>query len=421
MRRMREYSLAVSLLLASALSAQTVRREVPDLDFARLERNRIVFQGDSSAFEKAFARMDAAVLSGSGDFRIMHIGGSHVQAGTLTRTLRNNLLALREGSDGGRGMVFPFTAAKTNTPSSYRSRYEGEWTSVKNIKRDLPLRLGLTGMAVSTADSTALVRIVLKARNATGLDPDFSFDKVDVLGYPVEGERFPVVVLDSGDTLKGTRSEEASLWSFALPEPQDSVTVAVAGSGGELTLTGIYLDNPSSGITLTGIGVNGAAVPSYLRCEDFERDLRMINPDLVIFAIGINDASGNNFSIEEFVARYKSLVARVRAVNPDCALLFVTNNDSFRRVRRRVYAVNRNGLAAEKAFLRLGSECGGGVWDLFDIMGGLGSMKKWEEAGLAKRDKIHFTDEGYTILGNLLYNALMVKYIEHLRRKTWPD
>ena len=351
----------------------------------------------------------------------MHIGGSHVQAGTLTRTLRNNLLALREGSDGGRGMVFPFTAAKTNTPSSYRSRYEGEWTSVKNIKRDLPLRLGLTGMAVSTADSTALVRIVLKARNATGLDPDFSFDKVDVLGYPVEGERFPVVVLDSGDTLKGTRSEEASLWSFALPEPQDSVTVAVAGSGGELTLTGIYLDNPSSGITLTGIGVNGAAVPSYLRCEDFERDLRMVNPDLVIFAIGINDASGNNFSIEEFVARYKSLVARVRAVNPDCALLFVTNNDSFRRVRRRVYAVNRNGLAAEEAFLRLGSECGGGVWDLFDIMGGLGSMKKWEEAGLAKRDKIHFTEEGYTILGNLLYNALMVKYIEHLRRRTWPD
>ena len=65
-------------------------------------------------------------------------------------------------------------------------------------------------------------------------------------------------------------------------------------------------------------------------------------------------------------------------------------------------------------------EYGGGFWDLFDIMGGLESMKKWEEAGLARRDKIHFTDEGYAIIGDLLYNALMDKYIEHLRSKRWP-
>ncbi len=420
MRIKRAYSLALAMALVPVISAQTVRREVPDLDFARFDRDRIVFLGDSSAFGKAFTRMDAA-LSGSGDFRILHIGGSHAQAGTFTRRLRNNLLSLREGLDGGRGMVFPFTAAKTNTPSSYRSRYEGVWTPVKNTTRALSLRLGLTGMAVTTSDSTAYVRIVLKARNATAEDPDFYFDKVDVLGYPIEGERFPVVVLDSGDILKGTRLEEASLWSFALPAPQDSVTVAVAGSGGELALTGIYLDKPSPGISVTEIGVNGAAVPSYLRCEDLERDLRIVNPDLVIFAIGINDASGKNFSKEDFIAKYKSLVARVRSVNPDCALLFVTNNDSYKRVRRRVYAVNRNGLAAEEAFLKLAEDCGGGVWDLFDIMGGLESMRKWEEAGLAKRDKIHFTEEGYSLLGDLLYNALMAKYIEHLRRRTWPD
>lgn len=421
MMMIRAYSLALTLLLVTTLSAQTVRREVPDLEFARLDRNRIVFLGDSSAFEKAFAKMDAAALSGTGDFRIMHIGGSHAQAGTLTRQLRNDLLSLRKGSDGGRGMVFPFTAAKTNTPSSYRSRYEGAWTPVKNLTRDLPLRLGLTGMAVTTSDSTAFVRIVLKARNATAEDPDFSFDKVDVLGYPIEGERFPVVVLDSGDTLKGTRVEEKALWSFALPAPQDSVTVAVAGSGGQLALTGIYLDNPSTGITVSEIGVNGAAVPAFLRCEDLERDLRLVNPDLVIFAIGINDASGKNFTKEDFIARYKILMSRIRSVNPDCALLFVTNNDSYKRVRRRVYAVNRNGLTAEEAFIKLAEDCGGGVWDLFDIMGGLESMKKWEAAGLAKRDKIHFTEEGYSLLGDLLYNALMEKYIEHLRRRTWLD
>ena len=184
-------------------------------------------------------------------------------------------------------------------------------------------------------------------------------------------------------------------------------------------MTGIYLDNSSEGITVTGIGVNGAALPSYLRCEDFERDLKMVNPDMVILAIGVNDASGKNFSQDEFIARYKVLIQKVRAVNPDCALLFVSNNDTFKRVRRRGYLVNQNGLEAQEAFFRLCCDCGGGFWDMFGIMGGLGSMKKWEEASLAKRDKIHFTDEGYVILGDLLYNALMAKYIEHLRRKPW--
>lgn len=419
MRRLTAYSFTglMLLLLPSLVFGQKVRKDIPELDFAHLDRNRIVFMGDSSAFERFFSRMDAAVLSGEGNVRIVHIGGSHVQGGTLTRHLRNGLMSLPGASDGGRGMVFPFTSAKTNTPSSYRSRYEGEWNATKNVSREPDHRLGLTGMAVTTSDSTASVRIVLKARNAVPDEPPFFFDKVDVLGYSSGGERFPVVVTDSGDTLSGRRDESLSRWSFSLPASADSVQVAVAGHGGELTVTGIYLDNASSGVSVTEIGVNGAAVPSYLRCDDFERDLAVIKPDLVILAIGINDASGPHFSADEFVARYRSLVARVRAASPDCALLFVTNNDSFKRVRRRVYSVNQNGLLAEEAFFRICSEHGGGVWDMFDIMGGLGSMKKWEEAGLARRDKIHFTDEGYAILGDLMFNALMDKYMEHLRRK----
>ena len=416
MRGVTAYSLAL-LLLPSILLGQTVRRDLPELEFACFDRNRIEFPGDSSSFETLFKKIDAVLFERTGNLRIMHIGGSHVQAGTFTRQLRNDLLALGDDLDGGRGMVFPFSAAKTNNPSSFRTRYEGAWTATRNVSKAPEKRLGLTGMAISTSDSTAFVRIVLKARNATSLDPSFSFDKVDVLGYSSDGVRSPSVVLESGDTLRGIRDEERSLWSFNLPESRDSVTVAVGKGSGELTLTGIFLDNSKSGISVTGIGVNGAAIPSYLHCEDFERDLRMVNPDLVIFAIGINDAVGKDFSKHEFIRRYKSLVARIRAVNPGCALLFETNNDSFRRVRRRVYSVNRNGLEVEDAFFTLGTDCGAGVWDLFDIMGGLGSMEEWEKVGLAKKDKIHFTEEGYTVVGDLLFNALMAKYVDHLRRR----
>ncbi len=392
---------------------QSLRKEVPACDFARFDRNRIEFKGDSSGFERLFLKMDSVLFLGKGNLRVMHIGGSHVQAGTLTRQLRNDLLSLRPALDGGRGLVFPFSAARTNNPSSFTTSYEGVWKVTKNVQREPDHRLGLTGIALSASDDKASVMVTSVARDPKPQDPAFRFNDVRVLGYSSVGERIPVVVLEKGDTLVGCRVD--SCWSFALPALTDSVKVATKGRG-EFTLTGILLDNPFPGISVTGIGVNGASLGSYAKCPDLLNDLKLVNPDLVIFAVGINDATGANFSVEEFVCRYKALVSRIRSVNPDCAILFVSNNDSFKRIRRKGYVVNTNGSLAEQGFLRLGKDCDAGVWDLFDIMGGLGSMRKWEEAGLAKRDKIHFTEQGYELVGDLLFNALMDKYVEHLRK-----
>ena len=105
----------------------------------------------------------------------------------------------------------------------------------------------------------------------------------------------------------------------------------------------------------------------------------------------------------------------IRRVNPDCALLFVTNNDSFKKIRKNKYQVNLNGPVVEEAFMEMGKDYNAAVWNQFDIMGGLGSMQEWENAGLAKKDKVHFTNEGYELLGDLLYNALISRYIEHIK------
>jgi len=72
---------------------------------------------------------------------------------------------------------------------------------------------------------------------------------------------------------------------------------------------------------------------------------------------------------------------------------------------------------AQKAFLSLGKYYKTGIWDLFTFMGGLTSMKKWEQDGLAQKDKVHFTPQGYRLLGDLLYNALFDEYIKYLNEK----
>ncbi|MGN0202227.1 MAG: GDSL-type esterase/lipase family protein [Candidatus Cryptobacteroides sp.] len=412
---------AISLLLPFLLMSQPAFKALPELGFASLDKNHIIFEGDSSAFDSFFAKLDSVCLMGEGRVNILHLGGSHVQGGTMTRQIRNDLLSMgrdfgQTGTpDAGPGFLFPFSAAKTNNPSGFKTRTEGIWKASKCVQREPSAVLGLSGMAISTSDPGASVKIVMVPRQPADDDVPAPFDRMTVLGYSSSGDLAPIVVGECGDTLSGTAGD--SCWVFRFTQPQDSVRIALSGTSGDFTLTGIFLDKASShGISVSGVGVNGAGLLSYSRCTDFERDLGLVKPDLAILAIGINDAVSTSFSEEVFKERYKALIARLRFVNPDCALLFVTNNDSYRRSRKKGYYVNQNGPRARQAFLELGRECGGGVWDQFEIMGGLESMKKWESAGLARKDKVHFTDDGYCLLGDLLYNALMEKYVEHLNR-----
>ena len=412
---MKKLVLILSLLVLPLLTApaQTLHKSVPELDFANLQDNSIQFPGDSSSFERLWAKMDSVLFLGVSHLNIIHIGGSHVQAGTFTRRLRNNLLSLRPHLDGGRGLLFPFSAAHTNNPSSFTTNYSGFWKATKNTSRTPDKRLGLTGMALTTSEDKASVQVTAIARDPWLNEPKFSFDTVRVLGYS-SASREPFVLVAT-DTLSGRKASNDSSWIFALPAFTDSVKVITRGEG-EFTLTGIQLISSRPGITVSEIGVNGASLGSYAKCADLERDLEFLHPDLIIFGIGINDASGPNFSEDEFVLKYKRLIDRIHSVAPDCAILFLTNNDSCRRIRKRGYVTNPNGAVAERAFLRLGKDLGAGVWDQFEIMGGLESMRKWEAAGLAQRDKVHFTESGYEVLGDLLYNALMDRYVEHLMK-----
>ena len=394
---------------------QPLMKAVPDYTFAHFERNRIVYPGDSLPMERFFQKMDSVLFFGYGNVNIIHIGGSHVQAGVFTQQFRDNLLNIGTDLIGGQNFVFPFTAGKTNNPSYYMVKYTGSWDYCRNaVKKENEKRMGLAGAAVTTSDTLASISIITRERYPSDTPPIFDFNKVTILGFSETGNVEPIVSYD-GTSIRGSRDEQQSSYTFVLPSYTDSINIYFDSIPGEFTITGILLESEKTGINVHGIGVNGASVPSYLRCEDFERDLALIKPDLIIFGIGINDASEKDFDKWIFKQNYKELIKKIQRVNPDCALLFMTNNDSFKRIKKNKYQVNENGLVAQQAFMEMAKKYNAAVWDQFDVMGGLNSMKEWENAGLAKKDKVHFTNEGYRLLGDLLYNAFIDRYIEHIK------
>ena len=385
--------------------------EIPKYRFINYKQNTIQIPGnDSTRLDRFFQKLDTLLETGEGRINILHIGGSHVQADMFSHQVRRNLDRVNGDIRTPRGLIFPYSVAKTNNPTNYRVTYSGKWDNARNVQKNRTMPLGMTGIAVYTQDPLARININLNAEEYRR----WEFTKLRLLGYEEDdNEDVTPVLYCNNDTINGYFDFFTKTYLFDLTEPSDTFSIGFIQTGKTprtFVVHGFIPEKETPGIVYHAIGVNGASVPSYLECEIFEDELHLLKPDLMIFAIGINDAASKDFTEESFLLNYRELIETIERVNPDCAYLFITNNDSFRRISRNNYRVNPNGTAARKVFYKLAEEHEGGVWDFFTLMGGLRSMQQWQTAGLAKVDKVHFTRNGYLIIGDMLYNALVEYY-----------
>ena len=406
-----KHLIALSLLLLASLcaTAQPEPVELPQYPFIKYKANSLHYDTSSPSMNTFFRKWKRTVSTRQGNINIVHIGGSHVQAGTMSNTIRTNLLHAYPSFVAARGMIFPYSAAaRCNNPRDYIVHCPQKVTLTRNIYKEHTYPLGLCGIAVTAADSLTEVQIVMNEPSV-----NYATNRVVILGHSDE-RVVPLLSFGGRQVYPSYVAWATDRYVFNLSTTVDSFAIVIPCKEGErFTLSGIYLDNRRSGISFHSIGVNGAAVPDYLRCRNFVRDLRMLHPDMVVFGIGINDANGPDFDTAAFRANYLALVDSIRTINPDCAFVFITNNDSFRRKRRNRYEVNRNGLLAREVFYRLADDTDGAVWDQFEVMGGLKSMEKWYKHKLAQKDRVHFTVAGYQLVGNLFTNALFKAYSEH--------
>lgn len=408
MNRLRLFA-AVCLFLPLAMNAES-RLDSLRLSAlpscARPDLSEIVFPGEHKAFDLLYSKLDSVRASEHCAVNIWHVGGSHVQGSVLPNRIMEDLNGEMLGHHGDRGVLFPRALAKTNRDKSYGATTSGAWDApmlTKSSTTPKP-RYGVTGFAARTSDPTASVQL--------SLGEMWSFNRLRVFGYSSSAAAYPYVISGS-DTLRFNYDDATRSYIFGMKGFVDSVDVRFNIPEGEsFVLTGLHPTGGRSGINYFSSGVNGAAVTSWVdQCADLQRELHVVNPDLVIFGLGINDSAcpAKSFSAEKFKANYRRLIAMIRNVNPSCAFVFLTNNDSYRYVRRGM-TYNENAPAVRKAMTELAEEYGACVWDLFGVMGGSRTVLKWRDAGLIKADKLHFTEEGYTLIADMFCEALMDDY-----------
>ena len=374
--------------------------------FIETKKNGLNIYGTKD-WNKFFKKLDNQYSKGNDKINILHFGGSHIQADIWSNRMRTNFQHSSPYCSSGRGFIFPFRLIKSNGSPVIMSSHNGRWKGYRNSVNHHHGPFGLMGARADLIDSVSNINIW----NKKPLSKYDSFNSIDVFFKDSSNNYEIKIIVDSSIKIDGKRDKGHI--KFQLSRLVDSLTIQILRKKdipSNFSFFGLLLDNNNNGISYHSIGVNGASVKSYLRCIDFEQQLGLIQPDLVIFSIGINDAYEEDFSKESFYKNYDTLIQKIKLINPNTAILLTTNNDSYYKKKY----PNTRALEVREKMFELAKNKDLALWDMFQVMGGLNSIKDWQKNKLAKKDLIHLTYDGYNLIGDLLFEAFMKSYINYI-------
>lgn len=314
--------------------------------------------------------------AGLGVFRVLHLGDSHSAARSFGAFWRASLQA--QFGEGGFAGGLPWTSA-----AGPRCGRTAGWKIL------LPtLRNGTDGWSGPGGAYLEAGR----AGERAWVETPFRRLRLHLLRQP-GGGRARVRV----DGLEVALADLDGPHGAVLVQPDlrgESRRLEIECLGGPVRILGVALEG-AAGASYAALGVNGAQANWLLRSDPttFDAVLQRENPDLVILAFGTNEASLSDFDPESYRRGLRSVLDRFRASLPEAAILLLGPPDSV-LARARPGALGQ----VDRIQAELARQAGALFLSQQEAMGGAGAMLAWARDGLALKDRIHFSAEGYARL-----------------------
>lgn len=373
--------------------------------FVNTVGNRIT---NNSALDSFYKKLQALKQTAHGTVSIVHIGDSHLQAGSLTAVVRAGLQSFF--GNAGRGIVFPYQLAKSNAPEDIASSSNIQWKYNRVAHPELSGNPGIAGFYISTTAADARINLWLKedSLNSTA----FSTVKLFIdtshswLLHAAGRKDYAVDGVLSKDSLYHQIDLSIPATGFSL--------TADSGSDTDRVFYGASLENNKPGILYHSIGVNGAKYDSYSNAPAFLQQMPALKADLYIISMGTNEAQALNIDADAFTASVRSFVNKLLAASPGAAVLITTPADSYFNGKM----LSKPMSDLNKILQSTAASSGYALWDLYGLTGRYGSSRSWMSAGLMSHDKIHYNKAGYELQGRLLLSALSKGYNDFLSKSS---
>ncbi len=364
----------------------------------------LVRPGSLNRFFESLAKLEQH--ASTEDVRIVQFGDSHTAADLQTGVVRHALQA-RFG-DGGRGFVSLGKPWSYYVQDGVRGGATREFAAEHgHLVHGQFVGDGLYGLAGSS-----ILANRHGARAWTDIASPTSHLEVAYLEQPGGGS-FDLTVdgVKAGRISTKAHGVTSAFRAFDVTDSAHHVEAEAVGDGA-VRIFGLSLDRQAVGITFDALGINGARVNNVLQWSEphMAEQLRHRAPDLVIYAYGTNEA-GDDTPANVYEQRLVDLLGRMARAVPSAACILLGPADRAMNSPRGWITMPKllEVIASQR---KVAEAAGCAYYDQLQRMGGPGTMAAWADDASPKgrRDRVHFTRDGYTQLGEWFAADVVTAY-----------
>lgn len=370
--------------------------------FIKYSKNELYNAQNLAVFYK---KLDSLRCNQKPKINILHLGDSHIQADMFSGELRRLFQTDSQFCNGGRGLVFPYSVAKTNNATWYKTSSTGIWETCRMTNPRCIKYPGMAGINAQTNDINATFKI-----NIGVFQGHSAVTKSVKIYFPIKDSSMYLPVVLNPDSLINTKFDTLHQYvEFVFANPVKSIQIGFkrnSNQSSRFEIHGIVMEKEENGMIFHMVGLNGATAGTFLRYEKWSSILKPLNADLIILSLGTNDAYFPKFSQLGFSNNFTKLIKSLQETFPHAGIIITTPPNSYRK--KKIH--NTNYEITSQLLKQVADENSTALWDLHEIMGGKMSINKWYANKLCLNDKLHFTRKGYELQAKLLHTAILKSY-----------
>lgn len=352
---------------------------------------------------------------------VIHYGDSQIEGDRITGYLRNAWQAVWGG--GGPGLISPLSPV----PSlAIRQSWTGAWNRhVRFGKQDSSLthtRFGLMAAFVEphspgldTLETTSSLRFEPHPRGYSR-NREFNslhmvlgrVDSMTFMHYALNGMAEQHLALPADSSSQFVTVPLAALDTLAF----ESLDLRFSGGEPEVNGIGLWVD---SGIVVHNVAMRGSSGTLFRQLDRVQltKQLRSFRTELVMLQYGGNTVPyiESAAAAERYGRWFTSQIKLFQSILPEVPILVIGPSDMARKSGTTMETFPQLTLVRD-ALKNAALNHDALYWDLFEVMGGEGSMAAWVKSDppLASPDHIHFTPQGARQVAELLRQSMQTEW-----------
>lgn len=431
-------NVVVDSVLLEAVSLNEKRESTAEKALDTFKRKKIVFeQIEGIAFPPEeyeqykgfqflipfFEKLYLLETEQKGDIRIAYFGDSMTDGDLIVQDFRSAM----QSKYGGKGVGFvSITSESAGSRSSISHHYSGNWKTQSYLDVKRPLKpFGVNGHVFFANDTLSNPWVNYKAGQGVHTsqlnNPTLFYGNSD----NQEGE---LIVKTGKDTIVKKLSPEKLLNTLAISNTALKSFRASFHKADSIPIYGFNFDN-GKGVHVDNFsnrGNSGLPISTFnvkLMNEFQER----FDYDLIILHYGTNVLNYGSYNYDWYERSMTRVVNHLKQCFPGVTVLVISTADKATKYDLEM-KTDSAVIPLTMAQRKYAVQSKAGYFNLFEAMGGDGSMTKWVEEevpALAAKDYTHFNYKGAQKVAGLLYQQIQTGYTKYKEmrknRKTVPN